>query len=113
MILAKPEIADDLYPMFRQIFLENHKPDPHAGWGMVTYTGKGFYLQLKGEYRSDAEHVTIDLEHPDQYFLEKFHMSDQCYRSVYIDRFITMKFYKDKNGRKQEWVKYIYQHQKE
>ena len=113
MIITKPEKEEDLYPLFKQILIENHKPDLQAGWGMVTFTGKGFYLKLKGEYRSDAAHATIDIEHPDKYFLSKFHMSDQYYRSVYLDRLVIMQFYKDMKGHKKEWSMCLYQHQKE
>lgn len=113
MIITKPEKTDDLYPLFKQILIENHKPDLTAGWGAVTFTGRGFYLKLTGEYRSDGKRLTIDIEHPDEYFLEKFHMSDQYWSSVYLDRFIIMNFCKDYKGRKSEWMTYIYQHQKE
>lgn len=113
MILTKPEKADDLYPLFKQILLENHKPDTSAGWGIVTFTGKGFCLKLEGCYRTTGEHTFIDIEHPDKYFLTKFRMSDQCYRTAYLDRFISVGFYKDMKGRKKEWSTSIYQHQKE
>ena len=112
MILTEPKTTDDLYPMFRQILLENHKPDLSSGWGTVTFTGKGFYLKLSGEYRTDGSRETIDIEHPDEYFLSKFKMSDQHYRNKYIDRLIVMNFCKDKHGRKKEWMTFIYQHQK-
>jgi len=110
MIITKPEKTEDLYPLFKQILIEKHKPDLNAGWGRVTFTGKGFYLKLNGEYKSDGVHTNIDIEHPDKYFLEKFCMSDQYYKSVYLDRFIVMSFSKDMKGRKREWVTYIYQH---
>lgn len=102
MIITKPEKTEDLYPLFKQILIENHKPDLTAGWGAVTFTGRGFYLKLTGEYRSDGQRLTIDIEHPDEYFLEKFHMSDQYWSSVYLDRFIIMNFCKGKKGHKQE-----------
>ena len=111
MIITKPEKAEDLYPLFKQILIEQHKPDKDVGWGRVTFTGKGFYLKLSGEYKSDGEHTPIDIEHPDEYFLRKFRMSDQYYKTVYLDRFVVMNFYKDMKGRKGEWVTYIYQHE--
>jgi len=110
MIITKPEKTEDLYPLFKQILVENHKPDLNAGWGRVTFTGRGFYLKLTGEYRSDGERVTIDIEHPDAYFLKKFNMSDQYFKTIHLDRFIIMNFCKDKKGHKSEWMKYIYQH---
>lgn len=113
MIITKPEKTEDLYPLFKQILVENHKPDLTAGWGRVTFTGRGFYLQLNGEYRSDGKRMTIDIEHPDAYFLKKFNMSDQYYKTIYLDRFIIMNFCKDRKGRKSEWMKYIYQHREE
>ena len=111
MIITKPEKAEDLYPLFKQILIEQHKPDKAASWGVVTFTGKGFYLKLSGEYKSDGAHTLIDIEHPDQYFLSKFNMSDQYYKTVYLDRLIIMNFCKDKKGRKKEWMTYIYQHE--
>lgn len=113
MILTKPEITDDLYAMFRQILAEKHKPDLTAGWGTATFTGKGFYLKLEGNYRATSEHTLIDIEHPDEYFLSKFRMSSHYYKTVYLDRFITMSLFKDMKGRKKEWMTFIYQHQKE
>ena len=111
MIITKPEKTEDLYPLFKQILIEQHKPDLAAGWGRVTFTGKGFYLKLNGEYKSDSIRETVNIEHPDEYFLSKFSMSDQYHRTVFLDRLIIMNFYKDKKGRKGEWVKYIYQHE--
>lgn len=111
MILTKPEKAEDLYPLFRQILLENHKPDANAGWRLITFTGKGFYLKLEGEYKYDYNRKTVEIEHPDEYFLEKFHMHDGYSETVYLDRFITISFCKDKKGRKSEWRKPIYQHE--
>ena len=111
MIITKPEKTEDLYPLFKQILIEQHKPDLAAGWGRVTFTGKGFYLKLNGEYKSDGIRETVNIEHPDEYFLSKFSMSDQYHRTVFLDRLIIMNFYKDKKGRKGEWVKYIYQHE--
>lgn len=111
MIITKPEKTEDLYPLFKQILIEQHKPDRTAGWGRVTFTGRGFYLKLNGEYRSDGEHTPIDIEHPDEYFLKKFCMTNQFYKTVYLDRFIIMNFCKDGKGRKSEWMTYIYQHQ--
>lgn len=107
----KPEKTDDLYPLFKQILIENHKPDPSAGWGIVTFRGKGFYLKLEGNYRSTGEQSPIEVEHPDEYFLRKFRMSSQYYKTVYLDRFITMSLFKDMKGRKKEWMAFIYQHQ--
>ena len=111
MIITKPEKIEDLYPLFKQILMENHKPDQAAGWGIVTFTGKGFYLRLEGNYRATGKHELIDIKHPDAYFLSKFRMSDQYYKTVYLDRFIIMNFYKDMKGRKKEWSTNIYQHQ--
>ena len=111
MILTKPEKAEDLYPLFKQILIEQHKSDPYARWGMVTFTGKGFYLKLNGEYRSDAKQIAIDIEHPDVYFLKKFSMDDQYYKTIFLDRIIIMNFCKDKKGHKSEWRKLIYQHE--
>lgn len=70
-------------------------------------------MKLKGEYRSDGKHVLIDIEHPDEYFLKKFCMTNQFYKTVYLDRFIIMNFCKDSKGRKSEWMTPIYQHLKE
>lgn len=111
MIITKPEKAEDLYPLFKQILIPNHKPDLAAGWGRVTFTGKGFYLKLDGEYRSDGIHTPIEIEHPDEYFLSKFRMSDSYYKTTYLDRLVAMHFCKDKKGRNEEWVTYIYQHE--
>ena len=111
MILTKPEKAEDLYPLFKQILIEQHKPGPADRWGMVTFAGKNFCLKLNGEYKTDSKCVTIDIEHPDAYFLKKFNTDDQYYKTIYLDRFIIMNFCKDKKGRKSEWRKPIYQHE--
>jgi hypothetical protein len=111
MIITKPEKTEDLYPLFKQILIENHKPDKAASWGVVTFTGKGFYLKLNGDYRYDYIRKTVDIEHPDEYFLKKFHIYNEYSETLYLDRFITMRFCRDMKGRKGEWVTNIYQHQ--
>ena len=110
MVIWKPEKTEDLYPLFKQILISNHKPDRHAGWGRLTFTGKGFYLKLEGEYSYDYVRKNIEIEHPDEYFTKKFHVYNDYSETVYLDRFIIMSFYKDIQGRKQEWKTYIYQH---
>lgn len=111
MILTKPEKAEDLYPLFKQILIEQHKPDLSADWRRLTFTGKGFYLKLDGDYKYDYIRKTVDIEHSDEYFLKKFHICNDYNEILYLDRIITISFCKDKKGRKKEWMKSIYQHQ--
>lgn len=113
MVITKPEKAEDLYPLFKQILIEKHKPDPSARWGIVTFTGKGFYLKLSGDYRYDYIRRTVDIEHPDEYFFDKFHVYNEYNETVYLDRFITMRFCKDMKGRTGVWMTNIFQHQHE
>lgn len=107
----KPEKAEDLYPLFKQILIEKHKPDQAARWGIITFTGKGFHLKLQGNYNYEHIRKTIDIEHPDEYFFNKFHITNEYSETVYLDRFITMHFYKDMKGRAGVWMTNIYQHQ--
>lgn len=110
MIITKPENTEDLYPLFKQILIPDHRPDQQGGWGRPTFTGKGFYLKLQGEYSYDYVRKNIEIEHPDEYFSEKFRMCNEYSEAEYLDRFIIMSFCKDKKGHKQEWKTYIYQH---
>lgn len=111
MIITKPETVENLYPLFKQILIKKHKQDPKAEWGILTYTGKGFYLKLEGDY--DYVHIRkpIDIEHRDEYTLHKFHMYDDYSQIVYTDRYIKMSFYKDIKGRVRLWAKEIHQHE--
>ena len=111
MIITKPEKIEDLYPLFKQILIEKHKPDKAARWGLVTFTGKGFYLNLSGDYKYDYVRKTIDIEHPDEYFLDKFRNHDVYSETVYLDRYITLRFSKDMKGQKHLWSSTIYQHE--
>lgn len=111
MILTKPEKTEDLYPLFKQILIEKHAPDKQAGWGRVTFTGKGFYLKLEGEYKFDYARKNVDIEHPDAYFTKKFAMYTDYNEIVHLDRYIIVRFCKDMKGRKQEWMTSIYQHE--
>lgn len=113
MNLTKPEKAEDLYPLFIPILTENHKPDNTAHWGNITFTGRGFYLKLTGDYRYDYIRRTVDIEHPDEYFNDKFHIYNDYNETVYLDRFITIHFYKDMKGRAGVWMTNIFQHQNE
>lgn len=111
MIITKPETTEDLYPLFKQILIEKHKRDPKAGWGILTYTGKGFYLKLEGDYEYEYIRKPVGIEHPDEYVLNKFHMYPEYNETVYLDRFIKMSFYKDMKGHVGLWAKKIYQHE--
>ena len=111
MIITKPETAEDLYPLFNKVLIEQHKPDPNAGWGRVTFTGRGFYLKLESDYKYNYVRRTIEIEHPDEYFHKKFHMHSDYSETVYLDRYITIKYCKDKKGCKEEWTTYIDQHE--
>jgi hypothetical protein len=113
MIIWKPEKAEDLYPLFEQMLIAKHKPDPDAGWGIVTFTGRGFYLRLEGDYKTDYKRRPIDIEHPDSYFCKKFAMHTDDNEIVYMDRYIKMSFCKDMKGCKKEWATFIYQHEQE
>lgn len=111
MIIWKPEKAEDLYPLFKQMLIAKHKPDPDAGWGIVTFTGRGFYLKISGEYSYAYERKPVEIEHPDEYIQKKFAMYTDYSKTVYLDRYITMRFCKDMKGCKPEWMTFIYQHE--
>ena len=111
MIIVKPEKTEDLYPLFKQILIEQHKPDKNASWGAVTFTGKGFHLKLQGDYKYDYIRKTVDIEHPDEYFLKRFHVYNDYNETIYLDRFIAMYFCKDMKGCKRVWATNIYQHE--
>lgn len=111
MKTIKPETTVDLYTLFMQVLTEQHRPDyANSNWGDITFTGRGFYLKLKGDLTSTGTHSPINIEHYDEYFHQKFHVVDSFYRTVYTDRFIHVSFCKDNKGHKQEWSAMIKQH---
>lgn len=110
MILPEPKNAENLYEVFKPILIEQHEPDLNHGWGSVTIKGKGFYLKLRGDYKTEGLRTPVEIEHPDKYFLSKFHMDESRYTPKYLDRIISMSFSKDKRGQRREWITIIPQH---
>ena len=107
---TKPIAMGDLYPLFKEILIAEHKPDKNAPWGNVTFTGRGFYLKIIGDYKTDGKQRSIDIADYDPYFVSKFKITVAHYQTEYLDRILTMSLYNDCKGRKRVWSTQIYQH---
>lgn len=112
MILPEPKSVESLYEVFKPVLIDQHEPDTY-GWGCVTFKGKGFYLKLRGDFKTEGTREPIEIEHPDEYFLDKFHMDETRYKPIYIDRVITIHYFKDKRAQRKEWETVITQHLKQ
>lgn len=107
---TKPVTIEDLYPLFKDILIAEHKPDKNAPWGITTFTGRGFYLNIGGDYKTDGKQRPIEIVDPDPYFVSKFKMAVCRYQAEYLDRILIMHLHNDSRGRKWVWSTQIYQH---
>lgn len=106
----KPVTIEDLYPLFKEILVTEHKPDKRAAWGNTTFTGRGFHLEISGDYKADGKQHPIEIIDPDPYFVTKFKMAVSHFQTEYLDRVLTMTLCNDSRGRKWVWSTQILQH---